>query len=141
MFRESYVPYTKLVTINSTAAQTINLTDSEGTSLRCNYIQVVAVSGSSDGTFFVCPDLASGKGFANQPIASNADFESNSLSGALGVVSNRETGVAVLSLPAREPTSTVKISQSDALPCMYAITYGNVTLRTPALDNKLPRGN
>lgn len=137
--REAYTPYTKIVTLTDTDATEVTLTDSSGVAVECNYVQVAAVSGSADGYFFVTPDIQSAKGYAAQPSARL--ITDNNTSGVVGVVSNRETGVAVLSLSPSDKTSKIKISQSDAAEVKYAITYGNVRLTNNLADNKLSRGN
>jgi len=137
--REAYTPYTKIVTLTNTNATEVTLTDSSGVAVECNYVQVAAVSGSADGYFFVAPDITSAKGYADQPTA--AAIANNSASGVVGIVSNRETGVAVLSLSPSDKTSKIKISQSDATGVKYAVTYGNVRLTNNLADNKLSRGN
>jgi hypothetical protein len=137
--REAYTPYTKLVTLTGTGATEVTLHDSSGVAVECNYVQVAAVSGSADGYFFVAPDITSAKGYADQPTA--AAIANNSASGVVGVVSNRETGVAVLSLAPSDKTSKIKVSQSDDTSAVYAITYGNVRLTNNLADSKLSRGN
>jgi len=139
MMREAYTPYTKIITLISTAATEVTLTDSSGVAIDCNYVQVAAAVSSVDGYFFVAPDITSAKGYANQPTA--AAIANNSASGVVGVVSNRETGVAVLSLAPSDKTSKIKVSQSDDSRVVYAITYGNVRLTNNLADNKLSRGN
>lgn len=140
MMREAYIPYTKLVNVtNNTAAVTVNLTDSEGTALECNYVQVAAAVSSTDGYFYVTPNVTSAKGFASADIA--AEIPNNDASGAVGMVSNRETGVAVISLPPGDKTSSIKISHSENDSVTYAVTYGNVRLANTQRDNTLKRGN
>ena len=136
--REAYVPYTKIVTLTGIDVVSVDLTDSEGQELACNYVQVAAAVSSVDGYFFVTPRISSAKGYANQPAAS---VIANDTSAALGMVSNRETGVAVLSLPPGDKTTQISISQSSAVSVKYAITYGNVKLINPVSDHSLDRGN
>ena len=137
--REAYRPYTKLVTLSNTNATEVTLTDSSGVAIECNYVQVAAAVSSVDGYFFVTPEIPSAKGYANQPTA--LGITDNATSAAVGVVANRETGVAVLSLAPSDKTSKIKISQSDAESVNYAVTYGNVRLTNNLADNKLSRGN
>jgi len=137
--REAYTPYTKLVTLTGTGATEVTLHDSSGVAVECNYVQVAAVSGSADGYFFVAPDITSAKGYADQPTA--AALATHSASGVAGIVSNRETGVAVLSLAPSDKTSKIKVSQSNDTGVVYAITYGNVRLTNNLADSKLSRGN
>lgn len=137
--REAYIPYTKLVTLSNTTPVEVTLHDSSGSVIECNYIQVAAVSGGVDGYFFVTPEVTSAKGYANMKSA-NA-ISSNETSGQIGQLCNRETGVAVLSLPASDKTSKLKLSQKDSVITVYAVTYGNVKLSNTLKDNILPRGN
>ena len=130
--RETYRPYSKIITLTDETVTTVNLTDSEGTALECNYIQVAAVSGSSDGYFFVTPTAST----------TAAVSIGNDLSASRGIVANQETGVVVLSLPASDVTSSIKISHTGTDPVTtYAITYGNVRLANTLRDNTLKRGN
>lgn len=130
--REVYRPYSKIITLTDETVTTVNLTDSEGTALECNYIQVAAVSGSSDGYFFVSPTAST-----------TAASIGNDLSASRGIIANQETGVVVLSLPASDVTSSIKISQTTGSTpdTTYAITYGNVRLSNTLRDNTLKRGN
>jgi len=137
--REAYIPYTKLVTLSNSTPVEVILHDSSGSVIECNYVQVAAVSGGVDGFFFVTPEVTSAKGYANMKSA-NA-IGSNETSGQLGQLCNRETGVAVLSLPSSDKTSKVKLSQRDTVVTLYAVTYGNVKLSNTLADNTLPRGN
>lgn len=139
--RESYTPYTKLIETSNTTAVEIALTDSSGTSLECNYVQVAAVSGAVDGYFFVTPEVTSAKGYANMPTAATIPTVTTA-SGVLGAAANRETGVVVLSLAGPDTTSKVKLSQTATTQATtYAITYGNVRLANNLADSRLKRGN
>jgi len=136
--REAYIPYTKLVQLGGDLnAVEVTLTDSAGEAFECNYIQVAAAASSVDGYFFVTPDIRSTKEYANQPTA--ATIQENSASGVVGIVANRETGVATLSLS--EKTSKIKISHNTLDDTMYSVTYGNVKLANTLRDNLSSRGN
>ena len=137
--REAYIPYTKLVTVTNQTPVEVTLHDSSGTVMECNYVQVAAVSGSADGYFFVTPEVTSAKGYANMKSANTLSH--NEASGQLGQLCNRETGVAVISLPPADKTSKIKLSQKDTTTVVYAVTYGNVRLANTQRDNTLKRGN
>ena len=143
--REAFRPYVKLVTISSLDAYTVSLTDSSGTAIDCNYIQVEAVSGHTgngggDEFFLVIPNgLSTAEGEANFPDASGVP--DNSASGIAGAMSNASTGMVVLSLAPSDVSNSIRLSQSNNSTHYYAVTYGNVRVTNSFADNKLPTGN
>lgn len=142
--RQAFRPYVKLVELPTASPVTVSLTDSSGTAIDCNYIQVEAVSGHTVGNsghyFLVVPNgLSTAEGEANFPDASA--IPNNSASGIAGGIAIVETGIVVLSLAPSDVSNSIRISQADAHPHTFAVTYGNVRVTNSFADNKLPTGN
>jgi hypothetical protein len=143
--RQAFRPYVKLVGVTDQAPVTVNLTDSSGTAIDCNYIQVEDVSGHTgagggDDFFLVIPNgLSTAEGEANFPDASG--ITNNSASGIAGGIASVPTGTVVLSLAPSDVSNSIRLSQSNTSDHLYAVTYGNVRVTNSFADNKLPTGN
>ena len=142
--RQAFRPYVKLVSVTDQAPVTVNLFDSSGTAINCNYIQVEAVSGHNAGNsehyFLVVPNgLSTAEGEANFPDANV--IPDNSTSGIAGGIASISTGTVVLSLAPSDVSNSIRLSQAETQAHIYAITYGNVRVTNSSADNKLPTGN
>ena len=143
--REAFRPYVKFVEITSLAPTTVSLTDSSGTAIDCNYIQVESVSGhigagGGDEFFLVIPNgPSSAEGEANFPDASGVTY--NSASGIIGCAGQSGIGSVILSLAPSDKSNSIRLSHSNVTNHLYAITYGNVRVTNSFADNKLPTGN
>ena len=138
MMREAYRPFTKIVTLSDQDELTIDLQDSAGSSISCNYIKVEAVSGGagSGEMFFAFPvGISVGSSVAASGLASVAG------SGVLGVGAAIGTGSVVLSLSPSDACSSIKLSQTITGSVAYAITYGVVTLSNPIRDTQFDSGS
>ena len=132
--REAYRPFTKVVTVTGTTKVIIPLVDSSGVSVDANYVQVEALSGGSDGDYFLVSP--SGLNFS-EPDATFKDAANidTHVSGTPGAVASIETGSVIFSLPPRDTISSIILSQTDG-PNTYAITYGVVNVVNALADNR-----
>ena len=141
--RQAFRPYVKLVTLADEAPVTVTLTDSSGTAINCNYIQVEAVdegAGAPTHYFLVIPNgLSTAEGEANFPDANS--IPNNSASGIAGAIARVDVGSVVLSLAPSDVSNSIRLSQAEVHSHTYAITYGNVRVTNSSADNKLPTGN
>tara|TARA_R110000751_G_scaffold306294_1_gene424344 strand:+ start:487 stop:915 length:429 start_codon:yes stop_codon:yes gene_type:complete len=141
--REAFRPYVKAITLSNQNKLAVSLTDSAGTLIDCNYIQVESVSGvSTEGNFVVVPTGISTSILAGTvPAANSIAVIDGQLSGVAASTANIATGSVVISLPYNDLSKAMWLSQSDDGPNTYAITYGNVRVTNSLADNKLPTGN
>jgi len=137
MAREYLRPFTKAVTINDAAANTVELRDSAGNLMDCNYVTVEAVSGNGNSFF-----LATLSG-VNVGMGAT-DYLANSMngiaSGVNGLASNNNGGSVVFGLSHFDSVQAVVISQAAADTVTYLVSYGNVTLSNQVADAQAPRG-
>jgi len=141
--REAFRPYVKVITLSNQNKLEVSLTDSSGTQIDCNYIQVESVSGGTGaGNFLVVPTgISTALGSASTPAASGIAVSVGTLSGVAAGAANIATGSVVLSLPYNDISKAIWLSQSEDGPNTYAITYGNVRVTNSLADNKLVTGN
>lgn len=138
--RQAFRPYVKVVHVPDTTRVIIDLTDSSGVKFDCNYIQVEAVSGASDGeSFLVVPIIT-----ASSTATAAADMlQMNTMvgtaSGIVGGAASKSTGSVVLSLAPSDKSNSIYLSHSVGATA-YSITYGNVRVTNSFADNKLPTG-
>ena len=141
--REAFRPYVKVITLSNQDKLEVTLTDSSGTQIDCNYIQVESVSGGTgDGSFLVVPTgISSHLAAGASPSANSIAVTDGTLSGVAAGAANIATGSVVLSLPYNDISKAIWLSQSEDGPNTYAITYGNVRVTNSLADNKLVTGN
>ena len=137
MAREYLRPFTKAVTISNADANTVELKDSAGNLMDCNYVTVEAVSGT--GTSFFLATL-SGTNVAMTPTQYVASSMTGIASGVNGLASNNNGGSVVLGLSHFDSVQAVVISQAAADTVTYLVSYGNVTLSNQVADAQAPRG-
>ena len=137
MAREYFRPFTKAVTINDADATVVELKDSAGNFMDCNYITVEAVSGAGTSFFLATP---SGINVALSPTAYIASSMNGVASGVNGLASNNNGGSVVLGLAHYDSVQGVVLSQAAADIVMYLVSYGNVTLSNQIADAQAPRG-
>ena len=157
--REYFRPYTKIVDLDDTVeSSAITLTDTSGGLLDCNYISVIAISGTDSpvGYFLVTPsgintlygpafggdgvDSLPGRNLGPSAYPDASSMISNGASGVLGLVGTLPTGSVVISLASSETSRAIILSQAENIGLMrYAVTYGQVTIGNLVLDNRLDR--
>ena len=150
--REYFRPYNKAVTLAADAATAINveLSDSAGAPLACNYISVEALSGqpSARGFFQIIPSgvntifgaasAADGGSVSSRdsgPVSyPNAILRtSNEVSGGLGIIASTNSQ-AILSLAPYDATKAIILSHVNTAEVTYGITYGQVNLANSRAD-------
>lgn len=140
--REGFRPFTKLITLDSTARSSVSFRDTGNNSIKCNYIKVEPVSGSpTDGLFYVTPTGPSTElGVANTLEATALPLDATT-SGNCGGVASCVNGTVVISLISPDQSISCFISQTTATPIVYAITYGVVQGSNSLKDSREDRGN
>jgi len=138
MAREYLRPFSKMVRIADADAHIIELKDTAGTFLECNYITVEAVSGSGSSVFLATPsgiDLS----------AANDKYVASSMlgiaSGTFGLASNSAGGSVVLGLAPYDSVKAIVLSQGVAEAVTYVVSYGNVALANQLQDSQASRGD
>jgi len=142
--RECYRPYTKLVSMDDGAAVTVDLHDTSGNLVKCNYVTVTSVSGGLADTFFhVTPSGLNNVSLSPTDGNNNASSLPGiaSTSGVTGLVANAVGGSVVFSLNNYDTISHIIISQSTDDPASFAVTYGAVVLANPRADDSLANLN
>ena len=127
-------PFVKVVTISDQAHNTVYLTDSQGSGVSVNYVQVESVSGGSseDGFFSIIPSPSpTEKAVEDFSPASGIVGEA---SGTYGAVASIANGQVVLSVAPQDSMTEIHISHTTATPVTYAITYGVVTTTNAQRD-------
>ena len=137
--REHFRPYSLVAQLSNTNVSSINLTDSAGTALACNY---VSVEGSGDGVgwFSVAASSIS--------VAAATDNNVQPASALLGITSGLIGGIApmskgvvqfVLSDADRVSQLDLSLNTNDVTNLM--ISYGQVQTGNPLRDGERPIGN
>jgi hypothetical protein len=141
MAREFLRPFTRVITIADGDAHSVDLTDSAGAILSCNYITVEAVSGGGTSFFQVIPSGTNVNMPPSEYVASTVyAAEVGIASGINGLASNNSGGSIVLGLAPFDAVSRVVISQGDTARTAYAVSYGNVALANQVQDSQASRG-
>ena len=144
MAREYFRPFTKVVTITDGDAHNVDLTDSAGVALDCNYITVEAVSGVGSSFFQVIPS-GTNNNIHMSPSAFVASTvyaaEAGIASGINGLASNNNGGSVVLGLAPWDAVPRVVISQGAAERIAYVVSYGNVALANQVRDGQAAPGS
>jgi len=134
MARSFYRPFTKVLDLAANTSYTVDLTDSAGFSLPCNFISLECSSAGSttspDWVLLSASSLASG---------TNAFDDVVGGSGTLGVVANSQGGVAQLVTGMNAGLTTVGLQVSGAATVAF-LTYGNVMVGNTLKDNQRPQG-
>ena len=147
--REYFRPYNKIITITDADPHTVELTDSAGAKLECNYVSVTSVSGTEGDYFQVIPSgvntiygpagggTLSGRDLGPSAYPDASARTSNNASGVLGLVAGAEAGTAILSLAPQDSTNAVIISMRTAPgnSNTLGVTYGQVRLANQMADN------
>jgi len=142
--RECYRPYTKLVAMSNGAAVTVDLHDTSGNIVKCNYVTVTSVSGGEADTYFhVTPSGLNNVSLSPTDENNNASSLPGieSTSGVTGLVGNTLGGSVVFSLNNYDTISHIIISQSADQLTGFAVTYGAVVLANPRADDSLANLN
>jgi len=129
-------PYTILARL--TDVSSIELQDTSGNSLDCNYISVES-SGTGNSFFSVsynAPGITTP--LANQTAASAL---LGTTSGITGGIARSSGGVVDFLLSDKDRVNTIKISPSVATVKNYFITYGQIQRGNPGRDNLRPIGS
>jgi len=153
--REYFRPYNKVVDVTTFGQHNVSFTDSSGGPLLCNYVSVASVSGgpSADDMFQVVPSgidtmygsksghpTGTWETYPTMPIGLSgrdrgpsgytdaSSRTSNSASGSLGMVGNADSDTIIMSVNPSEPMTGIILTQSDATPRRYSVTYGQVKL-------------
>ena len=131
-------PYTILASLASVTPSSIELRDTSGNSLECNYISVES-SGTADSFFSVSYDAPG----ITTPLANQTTAPSllGTTSGITGGIARSSGGVVEFLLSDNDRVSTIKISPSVATARNYFITYGQIQRGNPGRDNLRPIGS
>ena len=134
--RECYRPYTKVVAMIDGAPVTVDLHDTAGNLVKCNYVTVTSVSGGDTGVIFsVTPS-----GLNN--VSLSPTDGNNNASALVGITSTSGiAGLVVFSLNNYDTISHVIISQAVDDKTAFAVTYGAVVLANPRADDSLANLN
>lgn len=138
--REFFRPYTKLVTLASQDASTVELHDTSGNLLDCNFVTVEAASGTGSSFFLAVPSgINVAKAAADSVVASA--LGTLTTSGVNGLTSSNSGGSVVFGLGDFDKIKALILSQADSASVNYLINYGNVNLSNPRADNRNTIGN
>ena len=131
-------PYTIVASLASVTPSSIELRDTAGNSLDCNYISVES-SGTADSFFSVSYDAPG----ITTPLANQTTAPSllGTTSGITGGIARSSGGVVEFLLSDNDRVSTIKISPSVATARTYFITYGQIQRGNPGRDNLRPIGS
>jgi len=141
--REQFRPYTMILgPFTDTTVSAVNLVDTGGTQLKCNYISVEG-SGSNGTTMFTAridaADLTTP--LANQTTA--ALSRGLTASGFVGGASKLVGGYPVefvLSDGDRADSVTIQCTDADFTNAYFIVTYGQVWTGNPLRAGERPRG-
>ena len=142
--RECYRPYTKVVAMIDGAPVTVDLHDTSGNLVKCNYVTVTSVSGGDAGVIFsVTPSGLNNVSLSPTDGNNNASalVGITSTSGIAGLVAATVGGSVVFSLNNYDTISHVIISQAVDDKTAFAVTYGAVVLANPRADDSLANLN
>lgn len=141
--RECYRPYTKLVAMTNGNSLVVDLHDTSGNAVSCNYITVTAASGGDSGTLFNVTPVGLHK-VSLDPASTNNHVSSlpgiASTSGVTGLVAGTEGGSVVFSLNYYDAIQQIILSQSTDTSTGFAVTYGAVVLSNPRADDSIKIG-
>ena len=132
-------PYTIIASLSTLSPSSIQLQDTSGNALACNYVTVQ--SSSANFNFFRVSYDPEGTA---TPLANFSDLADmlGDTSGVVGVVGSTYTGgVVELLLSDRDRTSEIQLSQDTTDEVKYMITYGQIQHGNPLRDNERPVGN
>ena len=131
-------PYTILATFGTTDGSSIELRDTSGNSLDCNYISVESSGGNN--TFFTVSYDAPG---ITTPLASQTAASAllGTTSGITGGLGKSNGGVVEFLLSDSDRVSTIQLSPSTVAEATYFITYGQIQRGNPGRDNLRPIGS
>jgi hypothetical protein len=141
--RECYRPYTKFVAMTNGNSLAVDLHDTSGNAVTCNYITVTAVSGGVSDTIFNVTPVGLHKVSLD---ATSTNNHASSLpgiastSGVTGLVGDTMGGSVVFSLNLFDAISQIIISQSTDASTGFAVTYGAVVLSNPRADDSIDIG-
>ena len=142
MMREGFRPFTKLITLNNTNRTSFSLRDTGDDNIKCNYIKVEPVSGTTDdGLFYVTPTGPSTELGAANTLAATALPVDAAASGNCGGVASCVNGTVVLSLISPDFSTSCFISHTTTDPMVYGITYGVVQESNSLKDSRENRGD
>ena len=132
-------PYTIIASLSTLTPSSIELQDTAGDALSCNYVSVQ--SSSANFNFFRVSYDPDG---LTTPLA-NFSTMANMLgdtSGVVGVVGSTYTGgVVELLLSDKDRISQIQLSQDTTDEVKYMITYGQIQHGNPLRDNERPIGS
>jgi len=131
-------PYTILATAASVTPSSIELRDTSGSLLECNYISVES-SSVIDSFFSVSYDAPGITTPLTNQTAANALL--GHTSGITGGIGRSSGGVVELLLSDSDRVSSIQISPSTTAEATYFITYGQIQHGNPGRDNLRPIGS
>ena len=131
-------PYSIVAKVpDNTAASSIELRDTNGDFLFCNYVSVEG-SGSNGFFFAVTYDAKDATTpAANQSIAANMIGDT---SGATGAIAKANGGIVELLLSDADRVNKINISHTKASEQLFMITYGQIQSGSTLRDNDRPVG-
>ena len=129
--RQTLKPYTKIYTVAADTTEVIELRDTSGTLIDCNYLSVEANhSVTAEGYVHVEPSSI----YAND-VGLSATSGSVNFSGAGGVTFQRGGGPIELSVADFDRFNAVSITSYDA-PAELILNYGVIKHQNPLRDNE-----
>ncbi len=113
-------PFTKIIDVSAGTVSSLTFRDSEGTSLKCNYVAVVPMGSTADGEFLVRFDALA----ANVPSVDRTDADT---SGFLGLAGGAELGTVTSSTQihlGNQRVTQCQLENVGANTLSLAVTYG-----------------
>ena len=138
-------PFSKLVGIDANTEQLIELKDTAGALIPCNYISVVVSNGPAVGPYYVRLNIDSVDGEGdysvdNLDLSAATGIETRAgLGGHAGLVESSEP--ITITVTKEDAFNTVTIGNTSNLDCNFVITYGVVTGISTHRGHLARRGN
>jgi hypothetical protein len=134
MARSFYRPFTKVLDLAADTSYTVDLTDSAGQTLKCNFVSLecsaAGTTGQHNFVLLSASSLASGTNAFDSVVGG---------SGTLGVVAQSNGGVAQLPLGLANGVENVGLQVSGET-TFAILTYGNVMVGNTLKDSQRPQG-
>ena len=137
-------PYAMVIQLTTATASGVELKDSGGNRLKCNYVSVEASGANPDAFFQVAVDPGDNPLSLTTPVTSTLSAN-NSLgvtaSGCVGGYASVNKGIVEYLLSDPDRVADIRISLDEAGACNFFITYGQIQAGNTLRDNERPVGS